>query len=638
MTAEPGSAQVSENTGPDIAEQVRSEQLAALYERTMMPTLMGLVFSLFPVVLLWDHLPKALLLGWLLARALMSATRCWDLLRFRAFQATEPKHAEFARWRTRFLVLLALDSLTWGAMGWFFHVPAAPQLEGLLLACMVGLSAIGLFSLGGRMHANLVFCALAIGPLAAYHFSLGDPQGALTGLSLLAFVAIALKESRGIDARATELLRLRFATDWLAQQRQQALQSAEHSSSSKSRFVAVMSHEIRTPLNGILGMTQLLERTQLDGQQREQVDIMRRSGQHLLALVNDILDLARIESGKLAVDAGPVHVRETVDDVCRLLGETARDKGLDFTLSLSPALPPYALGDASRIKQVLHNLIGNAIKFTERGQVTVEVSPTLDMRAGTLLRFAVRDTGEGIAADQMERVFAPFEQAEAHGQQQRPRRQDGTGLGLTISRELARAMGGDLRCSSVLGQGSLFEFTLPLQPCAEPSSSRQRPAMQPGPATTLALELEPKHSLGAKRGSSAIPSVPSLSGRVLLVDDSMVNVLVASSMLESCGLQVDQAEDGLEALERLEAQAYDLVLMDCQMPKMDGFEATRRWRALERNRFLGHVPIVALTASAVNGDRERCIQCGMDDYLVKPFEMDDLVAVVRRHLQVNALV
>jgi signal transduction histidine kinase/CheY-like chemotaxis protein len=616
----PSLATPSKMARPDITEQVKSERFASLCERITIPTMMGLLFSVVPLLLFWPHLPHAVLLTWFGVRLALSGLRCLDVLRFRRYwraRTQTPSTAELAPWRRRFMLTLGLDSLSWGAAGWFFHAAATPELEGVILAALVALSGIGLLNLGGRWRANLLFSAFALLPLIAYHLCLGTQLGAFTALGLMVFMAIGLNESRRADSRSTELLRLRLITERVAQQHSQALQSAEESSTSKSRFVANMSHEIRTPLNGILGMTQLLERSALDEQQREQVDIMRRSGHHLLALVNDILDLARIESGKLAVDSGPVNVRETVDDVCRLLGETARDKGLAFDLHLSPALPHYALGDASRIKQVLHNLIGNAIKFTERGQVLVEVGTTLDMRAGTLLRFAVRDTGEGIAADQMERVFAPFEQAEqveaALGQARKPRRQDGTGLGLTISRELARAMGGDLRCSSVPGQGSLFEFTLPLQACVN--------------------EIPP---LSTARGM--VQPAPKLSGRVLLVDDSMVNVLVATAMLESCGLHVEQAEDGLQALERLETAAYDLVLMDCQMPKMDGFEATRRWRAHERKLSLGHVPIVALTASAVNGDRDRCILAGMDDYLVKPFEMDDLLAVVQRHIQVAELV
>ncbi|WP_197046824.1 response regulator [Paucibacter sp. KBW04] len=611
---------------------MKSEQLAALFGRTFTPSLAGLLFSVIPVALLWAHLPRLLLLSWLGLRGLIVAIRCLTAARFQRQRQSPQGLAQQDRWQRRYYSLLALDALSWGAMGVAFHIEGLPELNGIILATLVGVMAISLFSLSNSFKANLLFSSLTLAPLVLQQLSLGSQTGALISLGLLSFFALALSEARKMEARTTELLRHQFANAWVAEQRQLALQSAEHSSTSKSRFVAVMSHEIRTPLNGILGMTQLLERSELDLQQREQINIMRRSGQHLLALVNDILDLARIESGKLAVDTGPVSIRETVDDVCQLLSQTAHDKGLGFELTLSPALPPYALGDASRIKQVLHNLIGNAIKFTDKGLVSVEVGTTLDMRAGSLLRFAVRDSGEGIPADQLERVFAPFEQAQDLRRNAGPRRQDGTGLGLTISRELARAMGGDLRCSSVPGQGSLFEFTLPLRSCPP----QALPAGQAAALQDLA-EAITEASPEAPKAKRKLKNMPSLSGRVLLVDDSAVNVLVASSMLQHCGLQVDQAENGVDALERLEAQAYDLVLMDCQMPRMDGFEATRRWRVQERNNFLGHVPIVALTASAVNGDRERCIQAGMDDYLVKPFEMDDLLAVVQRYLQVPEL-
>lgn len=582
-----------------IAEQVRAERIATLYALSMPPLLLGLLFSGFAALMLWPHLAAPVLLPWLAARALLVLVRVADVWQFRRLR---PSGTAAQPWERRYLALMALDALSWGAMGWFFHTPAVPELDGIVLASVVGLGAIGLISLGSHWRANLLFCSLAFAPLAAYQLSLGTATGAYVAGGFLLLLATLSFESRRLEAHHDELLRLRFENALIAEERQTALQSAEHSSTSKSRFVAMLSHEIRTPLNGILGMTQLLSRSELGMQQREQVEIVRRSGRHLLALVNDILDLARIESGKLAVDAGPVDVREVVGDVCALLGQSAREKGLAFDLQTSPGLPALVLGDASRIKQVLHNLIGNAIKFTERGQVLVKLNTVLDMRAGTLLRFVVQDSGEGIAADQLERIFAPFEQA-ATGM----RRQEGAGLGLTISRELARAMGGDLCCSSIPGEGSQFEFTLPLRAIA--------------PAA-----VEP--AANDESGSS-----PRLSGRVLVVDDSAVNLLVASAMLEAGGLQVDQAETGMQALARLQSQDFDLVLMDCQMHGMDGFETTGRWRELEAAQGLPRLPIVALTASAVNGDRERCIAAGMDDYLLKPFEQSALMAVLARHLR-----
>ncbi len=586
---------------PSVAVQVRAERLSNLQSRVAMPAGVGAAFSLLPVMLLWSHLPAAELLAWLAARWGVSAWRALEARRFLRLPLQERATPSAER---RYLIGLALDGLAWGVIGALFATPNLPEIDGAVMTTLVGLVAFSMVSLGHWARGQALFASLVIAPLAIRMALQGGTTGWLSVSGLVMFWLLTVLESRRIEARTLELLRLRFEQARLAEQRRLALDAAEETSSSKSRFVAVMSHEIRTPLNGIIGMTQLLERGELNPQQREQVEIVRRSGKHLLTLVNDILDLARIESGKLVVESQPFDIREVASDVARLLGETARAKGLGFALTLAPQLPERAMGDASRIQQVLHNLVGNAIKFTDRGSVGVEVTAMLDMRAGTLLRFAVRDTGDGIPADQLERIFAPFEQA--GGVADRARR-DGAGLGLTISRELARAMGGDLRCASTPGQGSVFEFTLPLRTCASEAESR--------PAAAAAMPL------------------PRLDGRVLLVDDSPVNLLVATTMLERCGLQVVPAEHGGQALEQLRERRFDLVLMDCQMPVLDGLAATAAWRQEEARRLLPRTPVVALTASTVDDDRARCLASGMDDLLVKPFEMDELLAIVARHLR-----
>ncbi len=578
----------------DIAAQIERERLNSLYELSLRPNLIGAAFSLCPVLLLWDHLPTALLLGWLSARLCVALLRALDVFSYRQAQ---PDLGSLRAWRQRYFALLALDALSWGAMGWFFHTPAVPGLDGLVLASMVGLGAVSLFSMGAEFRANALFSSIAFAPVLAYNVLLDSREGWISAVGLLIFLYVTWTESRRVQIRRLELLRLRFEHAKLAEERQLALHSAQRSSTSKSRFVAVMSHEIRTPLNGILGMAQLLERSELDEGQREQLGVIHSSGRHLLNLVNDILDLARIESGKLVIEPAPMNLAEEVDEVCRLLSAPARDKGLQLNVRLAEGLPSHVLADASRIKQVLHNLVGNAIKFTEQGSVDVGVAVVQDMRSGPLLRFAVRDTGDGIEADQLERIFAPFEQVGGKLQQRR----DGTGLGLTISRELAHAMGGELRASSRRGLGSMFELTLPLQACEAPA------------APTIEL-----------RDSQ----LPALQGRVLLVDDSPVNLLVAASMLAHCGVEVDQAENGRQALELMRQGAYDLVLMDCLMPELNGFEATAAWRAEEQRQGRARTPIVALTASTSQLDREQCEAAGMDGYLLKPFDMQQLLELV----------
>ncbi|MFG6449752.1 ATP-binding protein [Roseateles sp. BYS180W] len=398
----------------------------------------------------------------------------------------------------------------------------------------------------------------------------------------------------------------------LAQQRERqrvALQTVELNSRSRSHFVAMMSHEIRTPLSGILGMTQLLSQTEMNPQQREHLELVRRCGRHLLTVVNDILELARIESGRLHIDHVPLVLRDVVDDVCRLLGDSAQRKGLRLHYDIAHDLPTTVLGDPSRLQQVLHNLIGNAIKFTQRGEVHLQLLCQVDRGQGARLVFQVRDTGPGLAADQIERIFVPFERL--HSEQGQS---EGSGLGLTIARELVHAMGGQLSCRSEVGMGSTFSVHLPLAPA---HMVRSDPAT---PTATVRAKL------------------PRLQGTVLLVDDNPVNLLVACSALERCGLQVLQATNGLQALQMLQERRFDLVLMDCVMPQLDGFETTRLWREREQAEGLARTPVVALTASAVNGDRGRCLEAGMDDYLVKPFELEELMRLVERHLPPQAQV
>ena len=600
-----------DSAAASVAIQVRAERLSSLQARVAMPAGVGALFALLPVVLLWPHLPVIDLLGWLGARWSISL---WRTLQARRFLTLPLQERASTREERRYLVGLGLDGLAWGVIGALFATPNLPEIDGAVMTTLVGLVAFTMVSLGHWARGQALFASLVIAPLAIRLALQGGVTGWLSVGGLGMFWLLTVLESRRIEAGTLELLRLRFEQARLAEQRRLALDAAEETSSSKSRFVAVMSHEIRTPLNGIIGMTQLLERGDLSDQQREQVEIVRRSGRHLLTLVNDILDLARIESGKLVVEARPFDIREVAGDVGRLLGESARTKGVDFTLSVAPQLPVRAMGDASRIQQVLHNLVGNAIKFTDHGRVEVEVSSVLDMRAGTLLRFAVRDTGDGIPADQLERIFAPFEQAGRPGADRA--RRDGAGLGLTISREIARAMGGDLRCASTPGQGSVFEFTLPLQACATDATNDAADAAPPRPAPP---------------GTPPRP-LPRLDGRVLLVDDSPVNLLVARTMLERCGLHVVPAEHGREALDLLRAQRFDLVLMDCHMPELDGYAATTAWRQEEARRLLPRTPVVALTASTVDDDQARCLASGMDGHLVKPFEMDELLDVVTQHL------
>jgi two-component system, sensor histidine kinase len=585
----------------DIRERVRVAQMCMIFEQTSVAVFAATGFAIALALHLRGLVPDAALAWWLALKVGVVVPR---IVHGRMFRR---RKTDSLAWLGSGKVMLFLDGLVWGAAGVWLMPAGDTATMTVVVATLAGVTAIAAFVL----HADWPCCVAYTAPMqlpgVAVMLWRGDSFGVYGAFSILVFYALLLLATRRSERHIVEMLTLRFTNEELTGRLSSALELARMENRAKNEFVANMSHELRTPLHGILGMSNMMLNDAPAPGSRDGLNVIRRCGEHLLGLINNILEYSRFGAQGIALHPQALDLGPLVSDTIEMCTPSAAEKALLLTHSISLPRPCMVSMDPFRLRQILLNLVGNAIKFTENGTVRVSVTET---HGGQRVLIRVEDTGVGIAPTALDRIFEPFVQVDSSN----TRKFGGTGLGLSITRSICEAMGGSISYHSTLGQGSTFEVSLPLQ--------AHRVASAPA-----AVPVAPA------------PERAPLHGRVLLAEDNEVNAIVAETSLAQLGLVVERVGNGLGVVERVcqtQTPRPDLVLLDCQMPEMDGFEAARRVREHEARNGLPRLALIALTANVFPEDREQCRAAGMDDFLAKPFSTEQLREMLAAHLEHTA--